>query len=102
MRLISEEYGCKVIWATFLASYFQLPVGHLCSFRIPMSPKSVFATRVTKSVHLQACMGLEYWQLLCLAVERSWLVLATVDDFSPCIFALMGLENVPLTLLILN
>ena len=62
-----------------------------------MSPKSVFATRVTKSVHLQACMGLKYWQLLCLAVERSWLVLAMVDDFSPCIFALMDLENIPLT-----
>ena len=59
-----------------------------------MSPKSVFATRVTKSVHLQACMGLEYWQLLYLAVERSWLV---VDDFSPYIFALIGLENAPLT-----
>ena len=50
--LRSEEYGCKVIWATSLASYLQLPVGHLCCLQHKCL-QSLFATRVTKPAPLQ-------------------------------------------------
>ena len=69
MRLISEEYGCKMIWATSLASYVQLPVGHLCSLQHHCL-QSWFATRVTKSVPLQCYSEAILNPQICIATNK--------------------------------
>ena len=54
MRLRSEEYGCKVIWATSLASYVQLPVRDTYAASNTINClQNWFATRVAKSVPSQ-------------------------------------------------
>ena len=79
-RLRSEEYGCKVIWATSLASYPQLPVAHLCSFQ-HQCLQTLFATEVTSLCIYKVGAGILV--AVVLGCRKVLVVLAMVGDFSP-------------------